>query len=62
MSFFSLSSALAVLSSFSLDFSEGTDCKADLAEIAADTTNTEAEIAAAKAILAGWNDSDFMGA
>ena len=60
--FTSLSSALAALSSFNLDLSEGTDCKADLAEITADRANTEEERAAAKAILAGWNDSDFMGA
>lgn len=62
MSFFSLSSALAVLSSFSLDFSEGTDCKSDLTAIVADPANTEEEVSAAKAILAGWNDSDFMSA
>jgi hypothetical protein len=60
--FTSLSSALAALSSFSLDLSEGTDCKADMAEIAADMANTAEERAAAKAILAGWNDSDFMSA
>ena len=55
-----MSAALLVLSSFSLDISEGTDCKAELAAIAADSTNTAAERAAARAILAGWNDEDFM--
>ena len=55
-----LSAAILALSAFSLDFSEGCDCKADLAAIIADRGNTAEEIAAAKAILAGWNDADFM--
>jgi len=55
-----MSAALLVLSAFSFDISEGTDCKADLAAIAADPANTAEERAAARAILAGWNDADFM--
>ena len=64
MSFSSFSSALAALSSFSLSLglSEGTDCKAELAAIAADPANTSEERTAARAILAGWNDEDFMAA
>jgi hypothetical protein len=59
MSFSSISSALSALSAFDLDFSEGTDCRADLAAIAADPTNTAEERAAARAILANWSNQDF---
>ena len=59
MFFSSITSARAALSAFDLDFSEGTDCKADLAAIAADSTNTAEERAAARSIINNWNNADF---